>query len=466
MGIWINEKWPKELYSGDTNVISVYAGDRRIWDRGNGLTVTPPQASNTEPAPATSRIDMTMVLTNKPIHDVAVSVRGDGSRYVSISNNSFTFTPDNWDTPQAFQVIFASVEAGHVRSKMFYPTLTSDDASYNNLPVPAFAAVDAAHVPELWPITSTYGLEYDVTFPVTFSVRKRLRYRPPFNITARIRTEEQHNAGSGGRFITWTSARFNSTQTIGSAIFTGFNQIRNYYIAFVKENNSFDDPFHILNQEVVYAKSLGRPPDPDPDAPDIFITDLRVDSQSGNTYVFNAHITLSGVEDFTRRWTITPSSIIASQSSRSGRPWTVELTPLNVGDEDRPFTVQLRVTASNAPTATAELHLVQRAPSGHPPGPVRNPSGHWTFANYEHKGESQWAVSGTSLSWDPPLMGESPILYEVYYFLRDNWILHITTHSTRLSTTRADRYWRVVPRNNYGTGPTSPTIDVYTPDPS
>lgn len=102
-----------------------------ITTRPPGFQVFPSASTAKIITPNTSDT-MTVRFVNQPTHNVTVSISSSNSAYATVSTNTLTFTPDNYDTPQ--EVIISGVGADQRMQDVTVTfTTSSTDEDYDNL---------------------------------------------------------------------------------------------------------------------------------------------------------------------------------------------------------------------------------------------------------------------------------------------------------------------------------------------
>ncbi|MEG4521442.1 DUF4347 domain-containing protein [Microcoleus sp. C2D2] len=198
--------------STDANYNNLDPDDVTVTNSDNetpGITVN--QTAGLTTGESGSTANFTAVLNTQPLADVTIGLNSDNVAEGTVSTNSLTFTPANWNTPQQVTVtgVEDSIADGDIDYKIVTGAAVSTDANYNNRDVADVSITnqdnDTAGV-SITPtqITATEGGAHD-------SYRIQLTSEPIAPVTITLTTGNQIGAIAP---ITFTANNWNVAQTV------------------------------------------------------------------------------------------------------------------------------------------------------------------------------------------------------------------------------------------------------------
>ena len=121
--------------STDANYNNLDPDDVTVTNSDNetpGITVNPTAGLTT--GESGTKANFAVVLNTQPIADVTIGLISDNVAEGTVSTNSLTFTPANWNTPQPVTVtgVEDSIADGNIDYKIVTGAAVSTDANYNN----------------------------------------------------------------------------------------------------------------------------------------------------------------------------------------------------------------------------------------------------------------------------------------------------------------------------------------------
>ncbi|MEG4328644.1 Calx-beta domain-containing protein, partial [Microcoleus sp. herbarium5] len=124
--------------STDPNYNNLDPDDVTVTNSDNetpGITVNPTAGLTT--GEDGTKANFTVVLNTQPTADVTIGLTSDNVAEGTVSTNSLTFTPANWDTPQPVTVtgVNDSIVDGDIAYKIITAATVSQDPIYSNLDV-------------------------------------------------------------------------------------------------------------------------------------------------------------------------------------------------------------------------------------------------------------------------------------------------------------------------------------------
>jgi hypothetical protein len=121
--------------STDANYNNLDPDDVTVTNSDNetpGITVNPTAGLTT--GESGTKANFAVVLNTQPLADVTIGLNSDNVAEGTVSTNSLTFTPANWNTPQQVTVtgVEDSIADGDIDYKIVTGAAVSTDANYNN----------------------------------------------------------------------------------------------------------------------------------------------------------------------------------------------------------------------------------------------------------------------------------------------------------------------------------------------
>ncbi|MEQ1855968.1 MAG: Ig-like domain-containing protein, partial [Longimicrobiales bacterium] len=186
-------------------------------DETAGFTVTPASGPTTEPG---GQATFTVVLNNAPSANVTIGLTSSDTSEGTISTGSLTFTVANWSTPQTVTVTGVNDDAddGDIVYAIVTAPATSADLGYNGVDMADVAVTNVDDETAGFAVTAASGPTTEAGGQATFTIR--LTSQPTANVNVGLTSNDLTEGTAAPTSVTFTSANWNSTQTVTA---TGVN---------------------------------------------------------------------------------------------------------------------------------------------------------------------------------------------------------------------------------------------------
>ena len=184
-----------------------------IFDNDNaGVLLTPPAEPITAETGETTTFEL--VLSSQPTADVSVNFNNDNPDEGSLSANTVTFTPQNWDRPQIVTVtgVDDSIADGDINYTIT-PTVSSLDENYNNFELENITLtnldddeVGITLIPPPEPVTTEAGDSVTVEFV--------LSSQPVADVNINLENTDPDEGNLSAETLTFTSTNWDTPQTV------------------------------------------------------------------------------------------------------------------------------------------------------------------------------------------------------------------------------------------------------------
>ena len=202
--------------SGDSGYSGVNADDVSLDntdDDDAGITVIAAPGLMTSESGSTAMFQI--VLDSEPTADLTIGLSSSHPAEGTLSVGSVTFTPENWDIPQAVTVTGQddNVDDGDVNYTVATVAATSGDANYNNLDADDVSLINTDDDTAGITVTSTVDL-VTTEGGITAMFDIRLDSEPTANVIIGISSSNTDEGTVSASSVTFTSQNWDTAQTI------------------------------------------------------------------------------------------------------------------------------------------------------------------------------------------------------------------------------------------------------------
>jgi len=192
---------------GRSNINELAAGENPF----AGYTISNISGNTTEDEDAAS---FNMVLTRQPAADVSLDVSSSNTEEGVVDQASLTFTPDNWNEPQAVIVtgVDDDVIDGNINYTIILSAMTSSDVNYNGENP---ADVEVTNIDNDSPGFNISPINRSTTENAgTASFTARLNTQPTADVVINLSSSNTNEGTIDKAQLTFTSANWSSPQTV------------------------------------------------------------------------------------------------------------------------------------------------------------------------------------------------------------------------------------------------------------
>jgi hypothetical protein len=310
-----------------------------------GITVNPTSGLTT--TEAGGQATFTVVLTSQPTANVSIGLSSSNTNEGTVSPSSLTFTNGNWNSAQTVTITGANelIDDGDIAYTIFTAAASSSDANYNGLDASDVSVTNTDNDVAGITVNPTSGLTTtEAGGQATFSMV--LNSQPMANVTIDLSSDNTSEGTVSPSSVTFTSADWNSAQTI---TVTGANDFmvdgNVVYNVITAAATSTDGNYSGMNASDVSVTNTDNDVAGITVAPTSGLNTTEAGGQATFTIVLtsqpSADVTIALSSDDTSEGTVSPSSVTFTN-----------------GDWDSPQTIT--VTGVDGPMADGDItyHIV------------------------------------------------------------------------------------------------------------